>query len=317
MTNLLQTLRNGITSKKKKHITSRRLNESNTTNDDDLMTYQERNTKQRNDITKHAIISKNTNKNLDNTNDNSDTMTLDDDLIRLLNPEGEVIVDNIKTYQQNDIPKHKTVNTNTNENVEETDDIMKLDDDLIKSVNPEGQVVVDDLTKDAKTDQNTKETTQNTNGYPQNTNDNSQNTNVYEQNTNENPQNTNDNQQNTNVIRQHDNSDKTKLDQDLIKSINPQGEVVVDVSRQPPTFNEQPTKDSSGVGRDDTQNDLMTISQTNVTEVGDSILGDDAFIKSINPAGGVIVNSDSQGRTKQQKLFYTRQFSWHFQRNFG
>ncbi len=192
---------------------------------------------------------------------------------------------------------------------------MKLDDDLIKSVNPEGQVVVDDLTKNAKTDQNTKEIPQNmnvipqkTNGYPQNTNDNSQNTNVYEQNTNENPQNANDNQQNTNVIRQHDNSDKTKLDQDLIKSINPQGEVVVDVSRQPPTFNEQPTKDSSGVGRDDTQNDLMTISQTNVTGVGDSILDDDAFIKSINPAGGVIVNSDSQGRTNSKSYFIPGNF---------
>lgn len=310
MTNLLKTLRNGITTKKTNQITSRRLDEDDTTNDDDLMTYQEQNAKQRDDITKHATISQNTNKNVDKTNDDSDTIKIDDDLIKSLNPEGEVVVDNLNTNRQNDITKHETVNantnTNTNEDLENTNDIMKLDDDFIKSVNPEGQVVVDNSPrkalppkqlfyelnskqKNAKTDQNTNEIPQNTNKIPQQTND-------HLQYTNDNLQNTNENRQNTNKFGQNDNSDRTKLDQDLVKLINPQGEVVVDDSRQPPTFNEQLTKDSSAVDRDDIQNDLMTNLRTDETRHDE-----EEFIKSINPAGGVVVDIDREGKRKQSQ----------------
>lgn len=334
MTNLLQTLRNGITTKKTNQITSRRLDEDDTTNDDDLMTYQEQNAKQRDDITKHATISQNTNKNVDKTNDNSDTIKIDDDLIKSLNPEGEVVVDNLNTNRQNDITKHETVNANTNEDLENTNDIMKLDDDFIKSVNPEGQVVVDNSPrkalppkqlfyelnskhKNAKTDQNTNEIPQNTNEIPQNTikipqqtndplqntndnlqntNENRQNTNKFPHTTNEFPPNTNENRQNTNKIGQNDNSDRTKLDQDLVKLINPQGEVVVDDSRQPPTFNEQLTKDNSAVDRDDIQNDLMTNLRTDETRHDE-----EAFIKSINPAGGVVVDTVREGKRKQSQ----------------
>jgi hypothetical protein len=80
----------------------------------------------------------------------------------------------------------------------------------------------------------------------------------------------------------------------LVKLINPQGEVVVDDSRQPPTFNEKLTKDSSGVDRDDIQNDLMTNLRTDETRHDE-----EAFIKSINPAGGVVVDTDREGKRKQ------------------
>jgi hypothetical protein len=82
----------------------------------------------------------------------------------------------------------------------------------------------------------------------------------------------------------------------LVKLINPQGEVVVDDSRQPPTFNEQLTKDSSAVDRDDIQNDLMTNLRTDETRHDE-----EEFIKSINPAGGVVVDIDREGKRKQSQ----------------
>ena len=305
VTNLLKTLGDDIKSKTTNQYTSPRLDESHTTNTDNQVTYKELNTKQRNDKTEHATSQNmNINKNLDKTNDDLDTMKLNDDLIKSLNPEGEVIVDNINTNKQNDMTKHEKGNSNTNkkERVEKTDDIMKLDNDLIKLLNPEGQVVVDNsprkpllhkkLTKNAKTDQNTNETPQKTNSFSQNTNANTQNT-------NESPVSTNDNEQNTNDIRQNDNSQKTTLHVDLIKSVDSQGKAVVDDTRQPVMFDEQLAKDSSGVDRHEIQNDLMTNLQTNMTELEENILDDDdTVIKSINPAGGVVVNSNRKGKQK-------------------
>ena len=305
VTNLLKTLGDGIKSKTTNQYTSPRLDESHTTNTDNQVTYKELNTKQRNDKTEHATSQNmNINKNLDKTNDDLDTMKLNDDLIKSLNPEGEVIVDNINTNKQNDMTKHEKGNSNTNkkERVEKTDDIMKLDNDLIKLLNPEGQVVVDNsprkplllkkLTKNAKTDQNTNETPQKTNSFSQNTNANTQNT-------NKSPVSTNDNEQNTNDIRQNDNSQKTTLHVDLIKSVDSQEKAVVDDTRQPVMFDEHLTKDSSGVDRHEIQNDLMTNLQTNMTELEENILDDDdTVIKSINPAGGVVVNSNKKGKQK-------------------
>lgn len=271
VTNLLQTLKNDITAKKTDQLTSRRLNEGDTTNNDDLTTYYERNAKQRNGIPEHAMT-QNTNENLDNTNDNSDIMKFDEDVIKSFNPDGEIVVD---TKQNNDITENVKTHTSTNENSQNTNDITKLDDDLINSVNPKGEVRLSQKPDIENSAQAQKDLTENT-LTDKNTNDNLQYTNS--QNTNENSHNTNETPQNTN-----DNLELTKHNENLIKSINPVGEVVVDDSRQPPTLYDKATND-----------DLTTNLQTNVT---DNLLDEDeeAFIKIINPAGGIVVNNNDAG----------------------
>ena len=289
MTNLLQTLKNGITAKRVDQLTSRRPNEGETTNNDDLTTYYERNAKQRNGIPKHAITQNtndnldDTNENLDNTNDNSDITKFDEDVIKSLNPDGEVVVDNFDT-KHDDITKNVETQTNTNENVEKTNDITKFDDNLIKSVNPEREVAVSqkphyEISAQIQNDLAITD---------KNTNDNLQYTNHDSQNTNENAHNANDKPDNTN-----NNLELTKHNGNLIKSINPQGEVVVDDSRQPPTLFDKATK-----------NDLITNLETNVT---DNLLDadEDAFIKIINPAGGIVVdNNDDAGNESSNGVKY-------------
>jgi hypothetical protein len=279
VTNLLETLRDGIKSTKTNQLTSRPLDESRTTTSDNFTTNREQ---QLNDITKH-----------DKTND-LDTIKLDDDLIKSLNPEGEVIVDRANANRQNVIAKHENenANTDTDEKLEQTNDIMKLDDDLIKSLNPEGQVVVDNPPrKPLLPKKQNAETDKNTNEIPQKTNSFSQSTNTNAQNTNKSPLNTNDDQQN-------DSLQKNKIDPNLMK-----GKVSVDDPRQATKFNEQLTKQFSGVDIHDTENDLMTNLQTNITELDGNTLDDDeAVIKSINPAGGVVVKSEGEGNSKSNAV---------------
>ena len=278
VTNLAQTLKDGITAKKTDQLTSRRLNEGDTTNDD-FTTYYERNEKQRNGIPEQANT-QNTNDMFDNTNDHSDITKLDEDAIKSFNPDGEIVVDNLNTKQNNDVTKNVKTHTSTNENIQNTNDITKLDDDLINSVSPEGGVVLsekpdyediaqaqNDLIKNALTDKNTNDNLQYTN---------SQNTNENAHNANETPQNMNDNL----VL--------TKPNENLISSINPEGEVVVDDSRQPPTLFNKVTNDDS-----------TTNLQTNVTN---NLLDEDeeAFIKMINPAGGIVVNNDAGNKSSDE-----------------
>lgn len=315
VTNLLKTLANGdLTNKVTTKLSPRRLHEVDTTYDDDLMTRHKLSTKLRNDIPKHATIDENSNDYLKNTND---VMKLNDELIKSINPQGEVVVDNFRQksllyeqpknkpttiYEQNTKPKydieHETTDQNTNKNSQSTNDnsdVTKLDEELIKSINPQGEVVVvDSIPKSLLSEQLTNEPTTNDEQSTKRQNDMTQHA-ITNENTYKKPQNTNDN------------LGITKLDEELIKSINSQGEVVVDNSRKPSSlFSEQPSKyDSAGINKEDTQNDLMKtnlLTNINQTELEDNILDntqdEEAFIKSINPAGGVVVNIDSEGKLK-------------------
>lgn len=343
VTHLLQTLRDGITRDKTIKQTSLPTLTEDATTGDDSVTYQEENAKQRNEITN--VSPGKTNVNLDKTNDNSYDTNLNDDLIKSLNPQGEVVV-----LDKDDLIKHKTINQKVNEYLDKSDhnsEVAEQDDRLIQSLNPQEDFSEDELTNDVTNHQKSQTTNKNT----QTLNDNTQTTNddiilddelikslnpagqvvvkstspkPYERNsrrkgklmenartyektptTKKTTEVTNQNIQTTN--------DLIKLDDDLIKSLNPEGQVVVkehstkpieavdDNSKQPLLLNEEHTKDKPGIERDDIQNDLTKNLQTNVTIEEDSMLDDindeEALIKSINPAGGVVVNSDDEGNS--------------------
>ncbi|XP_028405849.1 uncharacterized protein LOC114528425 isoform X2 [Dendronephthya gigantea] len=264
VTNLLKTLKNGITNKlTNEQQTPQRLNDDKKPPKQYLMN--EQNTKQQNHIT-----DKKTNENVQQTDDNSDIMRLNDDLIKSLNPDGEVVVENSNTEHKNAMTQHAETNTNVNVDEPETNDITKLDNDLIKSLNPEGQVVVD----------NSRQTTP----RPELT-DNELNTKL-------------ENDLTKHVATEqsaHDNADSTKLNEDLINLQNSQ--------KYTPAFS-----NFENAGDDELQNDLMLNVQAklNATDMGDSLVEgipeEDAVIKSINPAGGVVVDGGVPRKHSQLSL---------------
>lgn len=259
MTNLLKTLKNGITDKLTNRLTPQRPDDREKTNYQVPMTHHEQNAKQQNHITEHASIEKNTNEHFEPTDDSSDIMRLDDDLIKSLNPEGEVVVENSNTERKNAMTQHAEINANVNVDEPNTNDMTKLGNNLIKSLNPEGQVVVN----------NSRQTTL----HPEQT-DNELNTQLENDLTKHVAT-----EQNT-----HDNNDLTKLNENLINPHDSQNDIS--------TFS---NPDNAG---DEIQNDLITNVQAklNATDMGDSLVEDmpdeDAVIKSINPAGEVVVDNE-------------------------
>ena len=120
--------------------------------------------------------------------------------------------------------------------------------------------------------------------------------------------NTSDEKENKNDATKHDSdetSDLFELNNDLTKSINPDGEVVVDNARLSTANFEQIGSNNallSQLGIGNKRNKLIKQTDMKQKDLGDSILneiqGEETFIKSINPEGQVVVNNSKEGKAR-------------------
>ena len=120
--------------------------------------------------------------------------------------------------------------------------------------------------------------------------------------------NTSDEKENKNDATKHDSdetSDLFELNNDLTKSINPDGEVVVDNARLSTANFEQIGSNNallSQLGIGNKRNKLIKQTDMKEKDLGDSILneiqGEETFIKSINPEGQVVVNNSKEGKAR-------------------